>query len=259
MSSPDSEARSVSDPVVNGSGFHIPSFLLGALLIGLLAGLFVLLTRAPQPPPIALHPPPTPAPLPTPLPTATPAPIVVYVSGAVNQPGLYSIPADGRVGDALAMAGGFAPHAEGDLLNLAERLWDGARVHVAYRQIETVAGDQNVQAESESELVVTATTGEGAQPASGISGGQLPTPTPSPNQSATGSTPTGSTEAGPTGGRINLNTATQRELESLPGIGPARAQAIIDNRPYSRVDELTRVSGIGTGILAQVRDLVTVD
>ena len=63
-------------------------------------------------------------------------------------------------------------------------------------------------------------------------------------------------------GKVLLNTATAQELETLPNIGPSRAKAIIEyrekNGPFARVDDLTNVSGIGTGILESLRDLVEV-
>ena len=63
-------------------------------------------------------------------------------------------------------------------------------------------------------------------------------------------------------GKVQLNTATAQELESLPNIGPSRAKAILEyrekNGPFARVDDLTNVSGIGTGILESIRDLVEV-
>ena len=45
--------------------------------------------------------------------------------------------------------------------------------------------------------------------------------------------------------RININTATIEELETLPGIGPARAKVIVANRPYQSVDDLAKLQGIG--------------
>jgi competence ComEA-like helix-hairpin-helix protein len=44
---------------------------------------------------------------------------------------------------------------------------------------------------------------------------------------------------------VNINTATQEELESVPGIGPTRAAQIIAGRPYKTVDEIARINGIG--------------
>jgi competence protein ComEA len=64
------------------------------------------------------------------------------------------------------------------------------------------------------------------------------------------------------GGLVNVNTATAAELETLPGIGEVTAQAIIDyrteNGPFSSVDELLDVTGIGDVTLENIRDLVTV-
>ena len=62
---------------------------------------------------------------------------------------------------------------------------------------------------------------------------------------------------------VNINTATQAELESLQGIGPNKAKAIIEYREksgaFAAVDDLAKVSGIGPGILKQLRDAVTVE
>jgi competence ComEA-like helix-hairpin-helix protein len=57
---------------------------------------------------------------------------------------------------------------------------------------------------------------------------------------------------------ININIASQQELESLPGIGPALARRIIEGRPYRRVEDLWRVKGIGEKRLAETREFVTV-
>lgn len=72
--------------------------------------------------------------------------------------------------------------------------------------------------------------------------------------------PTGGAAAGP-GGRISLATATLEQLDTLPGVGPVTAQAILDHRaehgPFTSVDELLDVKGIGEATLADLRDRVT--
>lgn len=224
-----------SDPV----RFHWPSFILGLLGAGLVAGLFFLFYRRPEPPPIVLQPPPTPPPTATAEPTSTPAPIVVYLSGAVQQPGLYHVAVDARVGDVLALGGGLREDATADTLNLAARVWDGAHVHVAGRPADAGSDDA---------------TASVSEPPTGILGEPGPAPGSSPPGNSAGNVATVAS-----GGSVNVNTASQSELESLPSIGPSRAGAIIDNRPYATVDDLLRVPGIGEGILAQLRDLVTVE
>ncbi|HEY3489493.1 MAG TPA: helix-hairpin-helix domain-containing protein [Candidatus Deferrimicrobiaceae bacterium] len=59
-------------------------------------------------------------------------------------------------------------------------------------------------------------------------------------------------------GLIDLNSADQKALESLPGVGPAVAQDIVKGRPYKTVDDLAKVKGIGKAKLAKIRPLVTV-
>ena len=201
-------------------------YILGLLTAFTIAGAGFFLLRQPDPPPIQLMAPPTAAPTATATPTATPAPIVVYVSGAVNAPGTVTLSPDARIADAIDAAGGLAAGADAALVNQAERLFDGAQVHVP------VAG-----------AVASA-----AAPAAGLSG-LLPTPTPATRAAGI---------EGFAGALIDLNTATQAELESLPGIGASKAQGIIANRPYASVDDLERVPGIGPATVERLRPLVMV-
>ena len=207
--------------------FSLISYLLGLLTSLLLVGGSQFLLSRPDPAPIVLHAPPTAAPTLPPPPTATPAPMTVFVSGAVQQPGLYNLPATARVGDAIVSAGGVTIVANVALINQAEKLWDGAQVHVP-------------------EIPALAVEAIAPQPPVGISGVPA-SPAVAPVAGANGA---------PTG-QINLNTATAAELESLPSIGPSKAEAIIANRPYATVDELDKVPGIGPSTLEQLRPLVS--
>jgi competence protein ComEA len=61
------------------------------------------------------------------------------------------------------------------------------------------------------------------------------------------------------GQKVNLNTATKAQLEALPEIGPVKAQAIIDGRPYKKADDVMKVKGIKEGTLGKIKDLITVE
>jgi competence protein ComEA len=60
------------------------------------------------------------------------------------------------------------------------------------------------------------------------------------------------------GEKVNINTASKEQLEALPGIGPVKAQAIIDNRPYNSPEDIKKVKGIKEGTYDQIRDQITV-
>ncbi|MEA3459697.1 MAG: helix-hairpin-helix domain-containing protein, partial [Chloroflexota bacterium] len=68
---------------------------------------------------------------------------------------------------------------------------------------------------------------------------------------------------GRVGGKVNINTATAEELETLPGIGPAFAQRIIEYRqekgPFASIEDIEKVKGIGEATFEKLRDLITVD
>ncbi len=90
-------------------------------------GAITLINTRPAPVEIVINPPP---PTITPAPTNTPAPIVVYITGAVNNPSRVSLEVGSRVGDAIALAGGFTEDANREVVNLADILRDGTQIHV---------------------------------------------------------------------------------------------------------------------------------
>ncbi|MCY3619522.1 MAG: helix-hairpin-helix domain-containing protein [Acidimicrobiaceae bacterium] len=161
-------------------------------------------------------------PVPDPSPMPDPGRMVVDVVGAVVRPGLHELPATSRVADAVEAAGGLTAEADRMRLNLAEPLSDGSRLWVP--AVGEPAGPEVVS--------VTAGTVDGSR-------------------------------AGAAGARLNVNTASAAALEGLPGIGPTLATAIVEHRqrsgPFSTVDELVEVSGIGPVKLEQIRPLATVD
>jgi competence protein ComEA len=170
-------------------------------------------SRAQRPPaPVTVS---TPAPTSTLAPSPTPAPIRVYISGAVRTPAVYELPQGSIILDAIESAGGAAPDAHLDGINLALELQDQQHVHVPRE-------------------------GE-ANPPPVISGGQS-------ERSA--------------GSSININTATAKELQTLPGVGEVTAQRIIDyreaNGPFQTIEEIQNVSGIGTKTFEGMKDMIAV-
>jgi competence protein ComEA len=153
-----------------------------------------------------------------------PAEVVVQVAGAVVHPGVYRLAAGARVMDLVEAAGGATADADLEAMSLAARLGDGQRVQVPHR----------------GEVLPASATGA---PAGGDGG-------------------PGSAESSVPGEPVDLNSAGLDELDALPGVGPATAQAIITYRsnhgPFESVEDLTEVPGIGVAKLDALRDLVRV-
>ena len=139
---------------------------------------------------------------------------VIYVSGAVNKPGVFKVPPGSRVIDAVNAAGGFTARADSERINLAQLVKDGQHINVLSQRPP-----------------------DGAQSGNSAVGGNSST------------------------ALININTATEKELQELPGIGPALAKRIIDfranNGPFAEISELRRVAGIGEVRFNQLEPLIT--
>ena len=60
------------------------------------------------------------------------------------------------------------------------------------------------------------------------------------------------------GQNVNINTASKEQLDALPGIGPVKAHAIIDARPYQKIEDIMKVKGIKQGEFNKIKDLITV-
>lgn len=179
------------------------------------------------------------------------ATVRVHVAGAVNNPGVYTLPAQGRAVDAIAAASGAAADADLDRVNLAGALSDGVQIYVPHRG-ETAAPAQ-IQPNGGTANSGQGNAANGAAQNGASQGGTQPQP-------ARTLTPAGSAQKVST--PVNINTATAEELQTLPRIGPAMAQRIIAWREahggFRSVDELDAVPGIGPSMLENLRPLVTV-
>ena len=179
------------------------------------------------------------------------ATVRVHVAGAVNNPGVYTLPAQGRTVDAIAAASGAAADADLDRVNLAGTLSDGVQIYVPHRG-ETAAPAQ-IQPNGGTANAGQGNSANGAAQNGASQGGTQPQP--ARTLTASGSAQKGSSP-------VNINTATAEELQSLPRIGPAMAQRIIAWREahggFRSVDELDAVPGIGPSMLENLRPLVMV-
>lgn len=152
--------------------------------------------------------------------------ITIYISGAVQEPGLYQVPPGIRFQEALAEAGGVTEEADLTRVNLARKCKDGCQINVPFLK-------------KKAQKAGTAPSSREAVPSAGAGNG--------PGRGAAR--------------RINLNQAGVEELTELPGIGPALARRIVEYRktqPFRKAEDLQQVSGIGPAKFQKLREWVEV-
>lgn len=161
----------------------------------------------------------------------------VQVSGAVLEPGIYDLPASCRVEEAISAAGGLTENADSERVNLVRKVRDGMQIRVPVKKAGRTSRTQRKSAQAKSGLGESASKKYGsAKAGSGRNNSMMQ--------------------------NVRINSASARELQQLPGIGPALAQRIVDIRSRGRfasVEDLLRVPGIGKAKLAKLRDYVEVD
>ena len=152
----------------------------------------------------------------------TPLPLIVHTAGAVAHPGVYVLVSGARAADAVYAAGGMTSDADPDRVNLATVLTDGSRLYIPHKGVAIP--------------LVPVDQITGAAPAVGMVSDAKAV--------------------------IDLNSATAEQLDSLPGVGPATAAAIIEHRTrvgrFKSVNQLLDVPGIGEAKLASMRKQLTV-
>jgi competence protein ComEA len=204
--------------------------------IAVLVTIFTLMREQPAPVVSAKLPPVDMAATASRSPTSGPSPrpnqpLVVSVVGLVHTPGLVTLAPGARIADALKAAGGITDGADTIGLNMARQVDDGEQIVVG---MAPVKGQPAI-------------LGSSVSPGSAASG-----------QPASPSRPAKSAPAAV----INLNTATVQQLDTLPGVGPVRAAAIVAWREahgkFSSIDQLGEVDGIGPARLEKLRPLVRV-
>lgn len=161
----------------------------------------------------------------------------VQVSGAVLEPGIYDLSANCRVEEAISAAGGLTENADSERVNLVRKVRDGMQIRVPVKKAARTSRTQRKSAQ--------ATAGYSASSTKKI-----------------GSTRAGAEKNNSAVQIVRINSASARELQQLPGIGPALAQRIVETRNSGRftsAEDLLRVPGIGKAKLAKLRDYVEVD
>lgn len=150
--------------------------------------------------------------------------IVVHISGEINKPGIVELLKGARIADAIEIAGGITKNADLDQVNLAYVLEDGQKIYIPNKKDKE---NEYITSESGNNVIVKDTT-----------------------------TSKGENK------KVNINEATQSELETLPGIGPTIASRIIEyrqqNGKFNSVEDLQNVKGIGNIKFAEIKEYVVV-
>lgn len=158
--------------------------------------------------------------------------IIIYITGQVRKEGVYELDENSRITDAIEMAGGLKEEANIENINLAEILEDGTKIYIPNKK------ENNKQTENIN--LIQKNTGNTTE----IS--KKNNTENKQNQNT----------------KININTATQTELETLPGIGPSTALKIVnyrkDNGKFKNIEDIKNVSGIGDSKFNNIKNLIKV-
>lgn len=149
--------------------------------------------------------------------------ITVYVTGAINKPGVVTVKEGARTADAVNACGGLLPTADGEKVNMAQVLKDGQQVRVPEKVVSEKAsaskpGSMNPAASSDKPAQLS--------------------------------------------GPVNINTAGAEELDTLPGIGPSMAKRIIEFREtegaFTAIEDIKKVKGIGEAKFEKMKDKICI-
>lgn len=169
--------------------------------------------------------------------------IYVYITGEVNSPGVVLLDNGSRIVDAIEAAGGITDKANITKVNLVYILQDGMKINIP---------NQNDLKNNENFEYITMSSGDEKNDAN-------------INNSASNTSSEESSSNKESAFKIsvvNINTATQTELETLPGIGPSLALKIInyrkENGKFSSIEDIKNVSGIGDAKFENIKNYIRV-
>lgn len=165
--------------------------------------------------------------------------IIVHVSGAVNKEGIVELEENSRISDAIDKAEGLKENADTKNINLAFKLEDGMKIYIPTIGENIEENEQNQNMIDETSKYITSSSGVVQEEQTNENNEQKK------NE------------------KININTATQTELETLPGIGPSTSLKIVnyreENGKFKSIEDIKEVSGIGDAKYENIKDLICVE
>ena len=154
--------------------------------------------------------------------------VIIHITGSVKNPGIVKLKEGSRIEDAIEAAGGLTEIADITKVNLAYVVEDGTKIKIPSASEEDIGDEDIIDSKSGDNIIIEENT-----------------------LSSNNSTQT-----------ININKATEKEFETLPGIGPSLASKIIEyrnqNGKFESIEDIKNVNGIGDNKYEKIKDLITV-
>ncbi len=154
--------------------------------------------------------------------------VIIHITGSVKNPGIVKLKEGSRIEDAIEAAGGLTENADITKVNLAYIVEDGTKIKIPSASEEDIGDEDIIDSKSGDNIIIEENT-----------------------VSSNNSTQT-----------ININKATEKEFETLPGIGPSLASKIIEyrnqNGKFGSIEDIKNVNGIGDSKYEKIKDLITV-
>lgn len=167
----------------------------------------------------------------------------VDIKGEINMPGIYTLKENSRIIDVITLAGGLTENANTSVINLSKKIVD--------EMVIIIYSNEQVQYFEHTKEIEKAVQEKCNQPDENAI----------KNDACINSTSESNNNTQTSNGKISINTATQEELMTLPGIGESKAKDIISyretNGPFASIEDITKVSGIGENTFAQIKENIT--
>ena len=155
--------------------------------------------------------------------------IIIYITGEIQKEGVYELKENSRVLDAIEIAGGLKENANIEDINLAQILEDESKIYIPNKNDENIKNDNQYNIDNISKNTTETIKKDGTIIKSE---------------------------------KININTASQTELETLPGIGPSTALKIVNYRKekgkFKNIEDIKNISGIGESKFSKIKDLIKI-